>query len=854
MALPLGLPREASAALCVATALCCTFYLSALEPRTAGSPDPSPPPPPQQQQQQHEQRHEQQQQQRHSLSAALLHALPFLSDRPLLALLLLLPLLMMATTVMLVNVRNKLLSLPCERATPLLDKKTPAAQEPATPPGIGVGVGICGVSAPLGPVPSPLLVLLHRRRLRVSAHAVAHAKSHVERVARALLDAVALVARPDCSHRGDPYAGDPWGPALRGDFVPAGSGYEQHAIVRPDSYDLLIPLRVPAAAGCVPALCAARSTHRARCGAGAPTPHGHCPLRAPLACRALAEGFCCPAGAALCPERVHAWFRGAVLRATGAVRARLGAESALAVSARESRGRVVVRILPRADFVCCRLPLRVWMLPALPLAAAASDDGGDNGGGVGAVFLTPQWGEGETPSLNPAMIPTSTRSPTQIPTQTENQTPTETPTVTPTLTPMQTLTPKVTQTLTPTSTATPTQNLTPTQASTSTATLTPTPTSTPTSPPKFPCPTPAWRALFPAHEQRLFARLAELGGPGLGPQGPSDPGARGPPCHITCLQLLKAFRDETGAELRDRDPAAAALWSRLLCTFHLKAALFHLILGSSTSMGPCGTNGCAAEVPPGGNPGPCRAAAASRPRGHRGQESGFPETWGEERLSQRLGDLVTFLRGCLDRGQLPHPFLGSAAIVPATAWQRSPQQPERRPATRGSRHQQQEANLLQGVQPGELRWVSARLEFFWNTVGALAEREAREDARERAERCLSGRSGPREGAGDGAGRGPAGSTRKRPSTKGAPDKGTPDKGTPTNGHPDKVTPTKGTATKEPPAKVTPTKGTPTKGTPDKGTPTNGHPDKVTPTKGTATKEPPAKVAPTKGTPTKGLPP
>ncbi|XP_078466899.1 inositol 1,4,5-trisphosphate receptor-interacting protein-like 2 [Lampetra planeri] len=698
---------------------------------------------------------------------------------------------MVTTTVVLVNVRNKLRSLPRERATPLLDKKTAAAQEPATPPGIGVG--ICGVSAPLGPVPSPLLVLLHRRRLRVSAHAVAHAKSHVERVARALLDAVALVARPDGSHRGDPYAGDPWGPALRGDFVPAGSGYEQHAIVRPDSYDLLIPLRVPAAAGCVPALCAARSTHRARCGEGAPTPHGHCPLRAPLACRALAEGFCCPTGAALCPERVHAWFRGAVLRAAGAVRARLGAGCALAVSARESRGRVVVRILPRADFVCCRLPLRVWMLPALPLAAAAaaSDDGGDNGGGVGAAFLTPQWGEGETPSLNPAMTPTSTRTPTQIPTQSENQTPTETPTATPTLTPTQT--PKVTQTLTPTSTATPTPNLTPTHASTSPQTRTQTPTSTPTSPPEFPCPAPAWRALFPAHEQRLFARLAALGGPGLGPHGPSEPGARGPPCHITCLQLLKAFRDVTGAELRHRDPAAAALWSRLLCTFHLKAALFHLILGSSTSTGPCGANGGAAEEAPGGNPGPCRAAAASRSRGHRGQESGFPETWGEERLSQRLGDLVTFLRGCLDRGQLPHPFLGSAALVPATAWQRSPQQPERRPATRGTRHQQQhqqqlEANLLQGVQPGELRWVSARLEFFWNTVAAMAEREARDDARERAERCLAGRSAPREGAGDGAGKGPAGSTRKRPPTK----------GTPNNGPPDKVTPTKGTPTKGPP--------------------------------------------------------
>ncbi|XP_070617241.1 inositol 1,4,5-trisphosphate receptor-interacting protein-like 2 [Erythrolamprus reginae] len=196
-----------------------------------------------------------------------------------------------------------------------------------------------------------LLDGFYETRLRLSPHVLGHSKAHVGLVVGELVRAGK--AAPGLS--------------LRGDFVQAGSAYEQHKVGSPDAFDVLVPLRLPArlelrALPCAQQrgafLCALRVARGAR---GSPS-------------RAL----CVPAsrgsekeeeedGASLLSAALVArWFQAQTQRCLGAVRARLQERCRvqLAVGAPCP---LVLQIAPCSDYVCCHLSLTVHLTPAIPL-------------------------------------------------------------------------------------------------------------------------------------------------------------------------------------------------------------------------------------------------------------------------------------------------------------------------------------------------------------------------------------------------------------------------------------------------------------------------------------------------------
>ncbi|KAM6155931.1 inositol 1,4,5-trisphosphate receptor-interacting protein-like 2 [Rhynchocyon petersi] len=116
-----------------------------------------------------------------------------------------------------------------------------------------------------------------------------------------------------------------------------------------------------------------------------------------------------------------------------------------------------------------------------------------------------------------------------------------------------------------------------------------------------------WGVNTARQEQKLLSWLQERAPPGA--------------CYLKCLQLLKALRD-LGA--RGLDSVAANQWARLLSSYVLKSALLAVLL----------------------------------------REGDLAQDWDEAHVSERLEEMVQFLRDCLlRRRELYHCVLGPGGAV-----------------------------------------------------------------------------------------------------------------------------------------------------------------------------------------------
>ncbi|XP_012866649.1 PREDICTED: inositol 1,4,5-trisphosphate receptor-interacting protein-like 2 [Dipodomys ordii] len=84
-----------------------------------------------------------------------------------------------------------------------------------------------------------LLESYYEHEVRLSPHVLGHSKAHVSRIVGELVRAGCIRGSPG------PLPGGALALAFRGDFIQVGSSYEQHKIRRPDSFDVLVPLRLP---------------------------------------------------------------------------------------------------------------------------------------------------------------------------------------------------------------------------------------------------------------------------------------------------------------------------------------------------------------------------------------------------------------------------------------------------------------------------------------------------------------------------------------------------------------------------------------------------------------------------------
>ncbi|XP_020381468.2 inositol 1,4,5-trisphosphate receptor-interacting protein-like 2 [Rhincodon typus] len=209
----------------------------------------------------------------------------------------------------------------------------------------------CPVRAPSAHVARKVVLeSYYEHQLRISPHVLGHSRAHVRQVVTELL----RVGK--CEQEGSTLA-------FRGDFLQIGSTYEQHQTNSLDCFDLLVPIKVPQALQLEPtfhigpqsslegtAICRVKPCIKpewARCQ------------------REFTESFCVRFGKqrALSSAQVLRWFHSKVLRCLNVIR--FHCEQRCSISLAPLKDQLILKLLPRADYVCCHISLSVRLIPAL---------------------------------------------------------------------------------------------------------------------------------------------------------------------------------------------------------------------------------------------------------------------------------------------------------------------------------------------------------------------------------------------------------------------------------------------------------------------------------------------------------
>ncbi|KAK6481814.1 inositol 1,4,5-trisphosphate receptor-interacting protein-like 2 [Huso huso] len=211
-----------------------------------------------------------------------------------------------------------------------------------------------------GPTRRELLESYYERQVRLSPHVLGHSKAHVAKLVSELVRAGRAEIPPESTL------------AFRGDFVQIGSAYEEHKVSSPDCFDILVPLRLPRGLKLD-----SRCSSMGEGGLGGAPPL--CSLETPRKSewarrhRTFVESFLSEEvrGDAyrLSPVPVLRWFYPTVQRCLGAIRYPFEQRCYISLSLTEDR--VLLRLNPRSDYVCCHISMGIRLIPALHLGDGA---------------------------------------------------------------------------------------------------------------------------------------------------------------------------------------------------------------------------------------------------------------------------------------------------------------------------------------------------------------------------------------------------------------------------------------------------------------------------------------------------
>lgn len=197
-----------------------------------------------------------------------------------------------------------------------------------------------------------LLEDYYERQVRLSPHVLGHSKAHVAKIVSELVRAGRAEIPPESSL------------GLRGDFVQIGSAYEEHKVGHPDCFDILVPLRLPRGLKLEPRSCAGEKGGPPLCSLETPRKSEWTRRH-----KAFTEAFLSSAEAGsvcrLTPAPVVRWFYPTVQRCLSAVRYPFEQRCSLGLSLSEDR--ILLRLTPRSDYVCCHISMGVRLIPAVPL-------------------------------------------------------------------------------------------------------------------------------------------------------------------------------------------------------------------------------------------------------------------------------------------------------------------------------------------------------------------------------------------------------------------------------------------------------------------------------------------------------
>ncbi|KAM9306000.1 inositol 1,4,5-trisphosphate receptor-interacting protein-like 2 [Gastrophryne carolinensis] len=208
-----------------------------------------------------------------------------------------------------------------------------------------------------------LLESFYEQHIRLSPHVLGHSKAHVSQIVGELI-------RVGKSKQHDA------GIIFRGDFVQIGSAYEQHKINSPDCFDLLVPLKMPQSLKFEPLFARGKELvpelqGTMICGVTAPKKSEWVKTY-----KQFSDCFCTEVGPhhALSSTSVLKWFHWKIQRCLNVIRYQYEERSYITLSVCDNK--LILKILPRSDYVCCHISMSVRLIPAFHL--------GDS------VFLTAQ--------------------------------------------------------------------------------------------------------------------------------------------------------------------------------------------------------------------------------------------------------------------------------------------------------------------------------------------------------------------------------------------------------------------------------------------------------------------------------
>ncbi|XP_005391152.1 PREDICTED: inositol 1,4,5-trisphosphate receptor-interacting protein-like 2 [Chinchilla lanigera] len=216
-----------------------------------------------------------------------------------------------------------------------------------------------------------LLESYYEHEVRLSPHVLGHSKAHVSRIVGELVRAGCIRGSPFPISRGALAL------AFRGDFIQVGSAYEQHKIRRPDSFDVLVPLRLPPlvaleprSLGAEPALAPAFRSCFVCALKAPPSPSGTSGSHWLRNCKPFADSFCVDVRGQhhLSATLVLRWFQSHLQRSLATVRYKLEECCRVSLTPGGLEQPPILHILPcRTDYGCCRLSMAVRLIPAVHL-------------------------------------------------------------------------------------------------------------------------------------------------------------------------------------------------------------------------------------------------------------------------------------------------------------------------------------------------------------------------------------------------------------------------------------------------------------------------------------------------------
>ncbi|KAM8934197.1 inositol 1,4,5-trisphosphate receptor-interacting protein-like 2 [Pelodytes ibericus] len=209
-----------------------------------------------------------------------------------------------------------------------------------------------------------LLESFYEHHIKLSPHVLGHSKAHVSQIVGELIKVGKAKQQDTCV-------------TFRGDFVQIGSAYEQHKINSPDCFDILVPLKIPQSLKLEPLFIVG-------CEESAPLLQGSmvCGVEAPKKSewmktyKQFSDSFCTETchKHQLSSELVLKWFHWKIQRCLNVIRYQFEERCHITLSVCDEK--LILKILPRSDYVCCHISMSVRLIPAFHL--------GD------AVFLTAQ--------------------------------------------------------------------------------------------------------------------------------------------------------------------------------------------------------------------------------------------------------------------------------------------------------------------------------------------------------------------------------------------------------------------------------------------------------------------------------